>query len=64
MERVTLKEVNHNILLLRKQVGRLNDLLEEASLDLADDVKDAILASRARPRSAFKTQEEMERALA
>lgn len=61
MTTVTLKQINKNILALKKEVSEVKKLLEESQLELRDEVKAEIEASRKRPVSEFKTQEEMEK---
>ena len=60
MAEVTLKEINMNLLLLKKEVDEIKEMLEE-DLELRDEVKAQIKESRKRPISEFKTQEEIEK---
>ena len=61
MAEVTLEQVNKNILVLKKEVDEIKELLEESNLELKDEVKAQIEESRKRPISEFKTQEEIEK---
>ena len=61
METVTLKQVNNNILVLKKELDDIKEILEESNLKLRDEVKAQIEESRKRPISKFKTQEEIEK---
>ena len=61
MVNVTLNHVNRNVLILKKELDEIKELLEESTLELKDDVKTKIEESRKRPISEFKTQEEMEK---
>ena len=58
---VTLKQINNNILSLKKELDNIKEMIEESSLELADDVKKEIEASRRRPVSEFKSQDHMEK---
>ena len=60
MESVTLEQVNKNVLLLKKEVDEIRDLLEESQLELRDEVKAEIVESRKRSPAEFKTQNQME----
>ena len=61
MNRVTLEHVNRNILLLKKEVDGINEMLEESELELNEEVKARIEESRKRPVSGFKSQKEIEK---
>ena len=61
MEEITLKQVNENILTLRRQLDMIREMIEESSLELSEESKDKIIESRNRPISQFKTQEEIEK---
>ena len=61
MTQVTLEQVNKNVLELKKEVDDIKELLEEATLELTDEVKACIEESRRRPIATFKTQEEIEK---
>ena len=61
MAQITLQEVNKNILLLKKEMDEIKDLLQESDLELTDAVKAQIEHSRKRSPSEFKTQEELEK---
>ncbi len=58
---VTLEQVNKNVLLLKKEIDEIREMLEEANLELTDDVKKEIEASRKRSVSEFKSQDYMEK---
>lgn len=58
---VTLEQVNDNILSLKREIDDIKELLEEANLNLTDEVKARIEESRKRPVSEFKTQREIEK---
>ncbi len=60
MEKITLEKVNSNILILKKELDSIKEILEESELELNDGVKGAIVESRKRDVSEFKTQEEIE----
>ena len=61
MSEVTLQEVNENILSLKREMDDIKELLEEANLELRDEVKLQIEESRKRPVSEFKSQKELEK---
>ncbi|MDO8537540.1 MAG: hypothetical protein Q7S21_01520 [archaeon] len=61
MEKVTLEQVNRNVLSLKKEMDELKELLEERELELTDKVKSQIIESRKRPISEFKSQKEIEK---
>ena len=61
MEQITLEKVNENILILKKEVDEIKEMLEESDLELKDEVKAQIEESRRRPISEFKSQEEIEK---
>ncbi len=61
MNNITIEDINENILLLRKEVDQIKELLEEQNFELRDEVKQAITASRKRPASSFKSQQEIEK---
>ena len=58
---ITLEQVNNNILSLKREVDDIKEMLEESTLELADEVKKEIEASRKRPVSEFKSQDYMEK---
>ncbi|MDO8643297.1 MAG: hypothetical protein Q7R76_07030 [Candidatus Woesearchaeota archaeon] len=60
MEQVTLEQVNENVLLLKREMDEIKELLEENQLQLRDEVIAQVQESRKRPVSQFKTQTEME----
>ncbi len=60
MEKVTLEQVNRNVLSLKREVDELKELLLESHLELTDDVKIAIDESRKKPLSTFRSQQEIE----
>ena len=61
MTNVTLEKVNENILLLKKELDSIKEILEEDNLELRDEVKAQIEKSRRIHSSKFKTQEEIEK---
>jgi hypothetical protein len=61
MNKVTLEHVNRNILLLKKEVGDIKEMLEESELEFNEEVKTHIEESRRRPISGFKSQKEIEK---
>ena len=61
MGQVTLEKVNENILVLKKELDEIKDMLEESNLELRDEVKAQIGESRKRHVSEFKSQEEIEK---
>jgi len=61
METVTLEKINENILALKQEVDEIKELLAESELELRDEVKAHIRASRKQTGSEFKTQEEIEK---
>jgi hypothetical protein len=61
MTTVTLNQINDNIIALKEELDEIKEFLEESTLDLRADVKEEIVASRNRPHSQFKTQEDMEK---
>ena len=61
MTTVSLELVNKNIIALKHDVDQIKDLLEESTLELRDEVKNAIINSRKRHSSQFKTQAEIEK---
>jgi len=60
METVTLKQINENILNLRKEVEHIKMIVEE-DFELADDVVKEIGESRKRPEKEFISHEEMKK---
>lgn len=60
MTQVTLEQVNKNVLQIKKELDELKEIVTESNLELTDEVKTAIEASRKRPISTFKTQKEIE----
>ena len=60
MVEVSIEELNETVLLLKKEVEEIKEVLEE-ELELRDEVKAQIEESRKRPISEFKTQEEIEK---
>lgn len=60
METVTLKQINENILNLRKEVEHIKTIVEE-DFELADDVVKEIEESRKRPGKEFISHEEMKK---
>ncbi|MBI4163192.1 MAG: hypothetical protein HY513_05915 [Candidatus Aenigmarchaeota archaeon] len=58
---VTLEQVNKNVLSLKKEIDEIREMLEESNLELADDIKKEIEASRKRLVSEFKSQDYMEK---
>lgn len=61
MAEVTLEQVNKNILIVKKEIDEIKELIKESNLELKDEVKAQIKKSRKRPVSEFKTQEEIEK---
>lgn len=61
MQAITLKQINRNILLVKREVDDIREMLEESKLELADEVKAQIEESRKRPHSQFRSQEEIEK---
>jgi hypothetical protein len=61
MAEVTLEQVNKNVLELKKELDEVKELLEESTLEFAEEVKAQVERSRKRPISEFKTQEEIEK---
>ena len=61
MEQITLEKVNENILILKKEVDEIKEMLEESDLELKDEVKAQIEESRKKSISDFKSQEEIEK---
>ena len=61
MAKVTLEQVNRNILVLKEEMDEVKQLLVESNLELTDEVKSQIEESRKRPSSEFKSQEEIEK---
>ena len=61
MKGVTLENVNENVLLLKKEVEGIKELLEESNMELTNEVKKQIEESRKRPISEFRTQKEIEK---
>ena len=61
MTEVTLEKINENILVLKKELDYIKEILEESGFELTDEVKEQIDESRNRPVSEFKTQKEIEK---
>ncbi len=61
MENLALDNINKNLVLLRREVETIKEILEEDNLELADDVKREIEESRKRSISEFISQKEMEK---
>ena len=61
MAQVTLEKVNENVLILKKEVDEIKEMIEESGLELKDEVKAHIEESRKRSVSEFKSQEEIEK---
>ena len=61
MVNVTLEQVNQNVLTLKKELDDIKEMLEESKMELTDEVKAHISESRKKPRSSFKTQEDLEK---
>ena len=61
MEKVTLEELNKNILNVKEELDEIKGIIEESNLELRDEVKVQILESRKRKESEFKTQKEIEK---
>ncbi len=61
MTEVTLEKINENILVLKKELDYIKEILEESEFELTDEVKEQIDESRNRPVSEFKTQKEIEK---
>ena len=61
MVEVTLEQVNKNVLLLKEEVEDIKEMLEESALELNEEVKTAVMESRRRPLSEFKSQKEIEK---
>lgn len=61
MVEVTLEKINENVLILKKEVDEIKEMLEESDLELKGEVKAQIEESRKRPVSEFKSQEEIEK---
>ncbi|MBU2615855.1 MAG: hypothetical protein KKC19_02015 [Nanoarchaeota archaeon] len=61
MEEITLKQVNENVIGLRRELEKIKDFLEESNFELNEDVKSEIEESRKRSLTEFKTQEEIEK---
>ena len=58
---VTLEQINKNVLMIKKELDEIKELLEESNLELRDDVKKSIEESRNRSVSQFKTQKDIEK---
>lgn len=61
MANITLEQVNKNVILIKKELDNIKEILEEDNLELRDEVKVQIEESRKRNISKFKTQEEIEK---
>lgn len=61
MVQVTLEKVNENVLILKREMDEIKEMIEESDLELKDEVKMQIEESRKRPVSEFKSQEEIEK---
>jgi len=61
MEQITLEQVNNNVLVLKREIEDIKDILEEDDLELKDEVKTQIEESRRRNSSEFKSQKEIEK---
>ena len=61
MTGITLEKVNDNVLLLKKEVDEIKEMLEESNMDLREEVKLQIKESRKRPISEFRNQDEIEK---
>ncbi len=57
----TLEQINNNILSVKKELDDIKEMIEESGLELADNVKKEIDASRKRTASEFKSHEYMEK---
>ena len=61
MEQITLEQVNNNVLVLKREIEDIKEILEEEDLLLKDEIKGHIKKSRKRNSSEFKSQEEIEK---
>ena len=61
MVNATIEDVNRNILILRKKLEVIEEILEEDDLELREEVIATIEESRKRPVSEFKSQIEIEK---
>ena len=61
MQKVTLEQVNRNILSLKKEMDELKELIEENNLDLSEEAKKQIIESRKRPISEFISHNEVKK---
>lgn len=61
MSEVTLEEVNKNVLIVKRELDAVKELLEESQLELSDEAKLHIEESRKRPVSQFRSLEELKK---
>ncbi|MBU0907436.1 MAG: hypothetical protein KKE05_04755 [Nanoarchaeota archaeon] len=61
MENVTLEQVNKNIILLRQEIQKVAEIVEESYLDIEDDLDYEIEESRKNDRKKLISHEEMKK---
>jgi len=61
MENVTLNQINRNVLLLRKEIERVANIVEESYLEIDDKIEGEVNESRGRDSKEFVSHEEMKK---